>query len=77
MADLDTAPPTSVRIPEALKTALQRRAQADGRKFSQYVIRVLEKHVDETPEPQSEAPEIVSISSDDPTSHYPTSWVHN
>jgi hypothetical protein len=42
----------SVRWPSDLKAELQRRARADGRKFSNYVIHELRKHVEATPQPQ-------------------------
>jgi hypothetical protein len=42
----------SFKIPAALKDAIQRRAEAERRSVSAYVMMLLEKHVEETPEPE-------------------------
>jgi predicted DNA-binding protein len=44
--------PTSVRISPQTREALQRRAEADGRSLTNYIARVLEQHVENTPEPK-------------------------
>ena len=46
------ASPTSIRFDHELRAALERRAEADGRSFSNYVINTLRQHVDKTPEPK-------------------------
>lgn len=51
MADSESFPPTSVRIPLELKAAVVRRAKAEARTFSQQVIYLLERYVASTPEP--------------------------
>ena len=43
-----TFAPSSVRWPADLKAQLERRAEADGRTFSNYVIQALRKHVEST-----------------------------
>lgn len=43
--------PASVRWPADLKAALDKRAEADGRSFSNYVIQVLREHVETVPLP--------------------------
>jgi predicted DNA-binding protein len=45
--------PTSIRITKEVREALKRRAAADGRSLANYIGRVLEKHVEETPEPKA------------------------
>jgi hypothetical protein len=45
--------PTSVRLTPAIKAGLLRRAQADGRKLTDYIRNVLRLHVENTPEPKS------------------------
>jgi len=47
----ETEYPTSVRITAELRAALQRRADADGRKLTNYIANVLRLHVENTPEP--------------------------
>jgi hypothetical protein len=51
----DSFAPSSVRWPADLKAALERLASAEDRTFSSYVIHVLRKHVDGTPEPKRKA----------------------
>ena len=43
----------SMRIPRLLREALGRRATADARSLSNYVVRILTKHVEETAEPEA------------------------
>jgi hypothetical protein len=47
----ETEYPTSVRITAEVRAALQRRADADGRKLTNYIANVLRLHVEQTPEP--------------------------
>jgi hypothetical protein len=42
----------SFKIPSSLKDAIQRRAEAERRSVSSYIMLLLEKHVEETPEPE-------------------------
>jgi hypothetical protein len=51
MADTDEIQPSSIRIAPDLKAAVIRRAEAEGRTFSQHVVWLLRKHVESTPEP--------------------------
>jgi hypothetical protein len=53
MADSDEIQPSSIRIAPDLKAAVIRRAEAEGRTFSQHVVWLLRKHVESTPEPKS------------------------
>jgi hypothetical protein len=36
-----------------MRRALERRAQADGRSVSNYIVNLLQKHLETTPEPQT------------------------
>jgi uncharacterized protein (DUF1778 family) len=47
-----TIAPTSIRLDRGLRDALERRAEADGRSLSNYVINALRRHVAATPEPK-------------------------
>ena len=46
----------SFRVTASMKAELQRRADAARRKLADYVVLVLEKHVEDTPEPKPSKP---------------------
>ena len=46
------ASPTSIRFDHELRAALERRAEAEGRTLSNYVINTLRQHIEKTPEPK-------------------------
>ena len=42
----------SIRVTASMKAELQRRADASRRKLADYVVLVLEDHVEDTPDPK-------------------------
>ena len=51
MSDAETYP-TSIRISKEMRRALERRALADGRSLSNYMVKILSDHILETAEPK-------------------------
>lgn len=48
----DEVSPSSIRIPLDVKEAFTRRAEAEGRTFSQHAVWLMRKHIEDTPEPK-------------------------